>query len=313
MQAIPAAALMGMPRQYNAVQDMVDRNVDRGLGDKIAFADPDRSLTYGALQSATNQMANALQELQIGRETRIALLMHDNVDYPVAFWGAVRAGVIPVCLNTLLTTAQYDYILSDSRVEALFVAAPLLAVVAPLFDRLEFLRHVIVVGEDGGEYRSFRDLLAGRATAFETAPTCADETAFWLYSSGSTGDPKGVRHIHTSPIYVAENYGRNILSIQPDDVCFAAAKLFFAYGLGAGVAIPMSVGATAILLPDRPSPTAALEVLQRFCPTLCAALLADPRCCPENSSDQLRLGVAVRGGTGAERASGGARGGGGRA
>jgi len=108
---------MGMPKEYNAVQDMVDRNVGRGLGDKIAFADSTRSLTYTGLQSATNQMANVLNELQIGREIRIALLMHDTVDYPVAFWGAIRAGVIPVCLNTLLTQAQYEYILSDSRVE----------------------------------------------------------------------------------------------------------------------------------------------------------------------------------------------------
>ncbi len=291
---------MGMPKEYNAVQDMVDRNVTRGLGGKVAFVDPDRTLTYSELQVATNQMANVLKELQIGREARVAMLMFDTVDYPVAFWGAIRAGVIPVCLNTLLTQTQYEYILTDSRVEALFVAAPLLEQVAPLFDRLEFLRHIIVVGGDGSKYHSYQALLNGAGKRFETVVTCADETAFWLYSSGSTGDPKGVRHVHTSPMYVAENYAKNILGIQPDDICFAAAKLFFAYGLGAGMAIPMSVGATAILLPDRPTPASVLGVLNRFnptlffgVPTLYAAMLADPDCLPENSSDKLRLCISA--------------------
>ncbi len=291
---------MGKPRDYNAVRDMVDRNVDRGYGDKTAFSDPERSLTYLDLQTATNQMANLFSELDIRRENRVAMLMFDTVQYPVVFWGAIRAGVVPVCLNTLLTTQQYDYILKDSRVEALFISAPLLEIVVPLLGSLENLRHVIVDGGDGSKYPELQTMLDKAGTSFETVNTSADETAFWLYSSGSTGDPKGVRHIHTSPIYVAENYGNNILGIEHDDVCFAAAKLFFAYGLGAGMAIPMSVGASVVLLPDRPTPQSVLMMLNRFnptlffgVPTLYAALLADPDCKPENSSDRLRLCISA--------------------
>jgi len=291
---------MGTPREYNATQDMVDRNIDLGFGDKTAFVDPDRSLTYLELQTATNRVANLMADLQITRETRVAMLMFDTVDYPVMFWGAIRAGVIPVCLNTLLTTAQYDYILSDSRVEALFVAAPLLDVVAPLFDHLDALRHIVVVGGAQDTYPDFQALLDGAGDEYETARTCRDETAFWLYSSGSTGDPKGVRHVHTSPMYVAENYGKNILGIRHDDICFSAAKLFFAYGLGAGMAIPMSVGATTVLLPGQPSPASVLDVLHRNnptlffgVPTLYAAMLATPDCCPENSSDKLRQCISA--------------------
>jgi 4-hydroxybenzoate-CoA ligase len=291
---------MGRPKDYNAVRDMVDRNVDQGFGAKPAFVDPARTLTYAGLQTATNQMANVLAQMQIKPETRVGLLMFDTVDYPIAFWGAIRAGVVPVCLNTLLTTDQYQYILSDSRVEALFVSAPLLTVIAPLLDGLPHLRHIIVVGQGDGTYPAFQELLDQAGKTFETARTSADETAFWLYSSGSTGDPKGVRHVHTSMMYVAENYGKNILKIQHDDICFAAAKLFFAYGLGAGMAIPMSVGATTLLLPDRPTPTSVLDMLKRHnptlffgVPTLYAAMLADPRCQPENSSANLRQCISA--------------------
>ena len=195
---------MTCPRQYNAAADLIDHTVAEGHGGKVAFIDPGRSLTYGTLQTASCRMGNLLDGLNIKRETRIAVLMLDTADFPIVFWGAVRAGVVPVCLNTLLTTGQYEYMLSDSRAEALFVSAALLPVVEPILPNLKHLQHVIVVGGDAGDHRSFEDLLAAAADAFETADTCADETAFWLYSSGSTGDPKGVRHVHSSPRYVAQ-------------------------------------------------------------------------------------------------------------
>ncbi len=280
--------------------DFVDANVDRGKAEKNAFIDPSRELTYGALQQATCAMANLLCSLGIRQETRVALLMLDTVDFPVAFWGALRAGVVPVCLNTLLTTQQYEYMLADSRAEALFVSAELLAVVEPVLASLPFLQKVIVAGGNAHDHLSFEDLISEADDEFETAETCADETAFWLYSSGSTGDPKGVRHVHSSPIYVAEHYGKGVLGIEENDVCFSAAKLFFAYGLGAGMALPMSVGATTVLLPERPTPASVLNTLQTQnptlffgVPTLYAAMLADPDCTPENSSARLRLCISA--------------------
>ncbi len=138
---------MDLSREYNAVQDFVDGNIEQGFADKPAFIDPSRVLTYKKLQEATCKMANVLGTLKIKRETRIAMLMYDTVDFPIVFWGALRAGVIPVCLNTLLTTEQDEYMLNDSRVEALFISAELLAVVGPVLGHLPFLEQIIVVGE----------------------------------------------------------------------------------------------------------------------------------------------------------------------
>ena len=285
---------------YNAATVMVDANVERGLGDKPAFIDPERSLTYRQLQAETCRAANVLADLGIGREARIALLMHDTVAWPAMFWGAIRAGIVPVCLNTLLTTDQYRYMLTDSRAQVLVVSAGLLEVVAPVLDELPALRHVIVDGGATGDHPRLADLLAAAPDSFDTADTHPDETAFWLYSSGSTGAPKGVRHVHTSPQYVADTYGRNILGITPDDVCFSAAKLFFAYGLGASMALPMSVGATTLLMPERPTPESVRATLKAGnptiffgVPTLYAAMLADPDCLPENCSDRLRLCISA--------------------
>ena len=291
---------MKFPRQYNAANDLVDRNVCNGHGAKVAFTDGERTLTYAALQLATRKVANLLSDLKIKRETRIAMLMLDTVDFPTVFWGALRAGVVPVCLNTLLTSQQYQFMLSDSRAEALIVSKELLEVVEPVLKKCPFLKTVLVVGGETGRHVVFEDALAAFSDSFEIADTSADEVAFWLYSSGSTGDPKGVRHVHSSPMYVANYYGKGVLHIAHDDVCFSAAKLFFAYGFGAGMAVPMSVGATTVLLPGRPTPSSVLDVMKTHqptiffgVPTLYAAMLADPGCTRDSSSPKLRLCISA--------------------
>jgi 4-hydroxybenzoate-CoA ligase len=274
-------------RPYNAVSDFVDANVARGLGDKIAFTDSERSLTYAQLQARSCRFASALKALGLREENRLVLVMHDTVDHPVAFWGAIRAGIIPIPINTLLTAEQYAYLLADSRAAAAVVALPLAPALLSLRHRLPHLRTVIVVGAgaegqaDLREALAFEDVLAqGEPTPF-TAPTMSDEVAFWMYTSGSTGDPKAVKHVHTSLMAVARLMGQGIIGIGVDDVAFSAAKLSFSYGLGNAVAFPLSVGASAVLLSERPTPQAVLATLRRHRPTifyavpsLYAALLA---------------------------------------
>jgi 4-hydroxybenzoate-CoA ligase len=294
-------------RPYNAVSDFVDANVDRGLGDKVAFTDPTRELTYGALETATCQFARGLYALGLRPESRIVLLLLDTIDFPIAFWGALRAGIVPIPLNTLLPAEQYAYILADSRAEMILVSAPLLDTLAPIVADATACHTAIVVGADDPvvklprvETFSLAQVLERGSSARFQAPTLSDEVAFWLYSSGSTGAPKGVKHVHTSLMATARLYGQGVLGVQPDDVMFSAAKLFFAYGLGNAMSFPMAVGAQAVLAPGRATPDAILETMRQHqptifygVPTLYAALLAHPQIGPGAGSKRLRQCVSA--------------------
>ncbi len=284
---------------YNAAVDMVDRNVREGRGAKVAFADPARRITYAELADDVARVGPMLARLGLQREDRFAMIMQDTVDFPVLFFGAIRAGIIPIPLNTLLPVEQFRYILQDSRAKALFVSPSHLEAAEAASAGLATLKSLVVVGDGPSRTQNFGKLLRAEAPG-APAETTGDEVAFWLYSSGSTGMPKGVRHIHTSLMQTAKLYGQGVLGITSDDVCFTAGKLFHAYGLGNGMSFPLSVGASTVLLPDRPTPPAIFAVLKREqptlffgAPTLYAQILADPNCTPENGSKRLRWCVSA--------------------
>ncbi len=279
-----------MRQDGNAVDWFLDRHIREGRGERNAFTDPWRSISYADLARDSARFAGALAKAGIHRERRIALVMLDTVDFPVAFWGALRAGVIPVPINTLLTPETTDYILRDSRAEAVIVAEAL----AGTLPRIPGVRTI----EAGGS--AFSEFLATGAEATAPVPVTPDEVAFWLYSSGSTGAPKGVRHVHGSLQFTAETYGTQVLGIGPDDVVFSAAKAFHAYGLGNSLTFPMAVGASSVFLPGRPTPDAVLETMRQHrptifggVPTLYAGLLANPFIGPGAGSDRLRRCISA--------------------
>jgi 4-hydroxybenzoate-CoA ligase len=285
---------------YNAAADFVDRNVAEGRGAKPAFTDPAATLTYGELLDRVSRVGPALAKLGIGPEDRVLMLMQDTVDFPVVFWGAIRAGVVPVPINTLAPADLVRYMLEDSRAKALFVSAPLASVAEAAAAGLPQLKATIVVGEAAASRATLRDVLAEAPVTATPAATHPDETAFWLYSSGSTGMPKGARHLHSSLAATARLYGEGVLGIRTDDHCYSAAKLFFAYGLGNSMTFPMWVGASSFLYPERPTPAAVFDILKGQqptlffgAPTLYAALLANANCTPANASPRLRLCVSA--------------------
>ncbi|TWO69931.1 benzoate-CoA ligase family protein [Caenimonas sedimenti] len=282
-----------IPRDYNAAHDLLQRNAARSQ--KAAFIDAasGEQLTYGQLAEQAHRFANALRARGFQPESRVLLAMLDTLEWPVVFLGCMLAGVVPVAANTLLTTRDFEFMLRDSRAQALFVSKPLLPTFEPLVGKISTLKQMFIAAGDGEH--SVASLIASGGNDQQVASTCSDDACFWLYSSGSTGTPKGTVHLHSHLIQTAELYGRAVLGVREDDVVYSAAKLFFAYGLGNALTFPMSVGATAVLLPARPTPTDVFGVLKKFqptifygVPTLYAALLADANR-PKKSELNLRI------------------------
>jgi benzoate-CoA ligase len=243
---------------FNIAQHLLASNV--GHPERPAFVDDLGTLSYGQLDERVRRLAAALRAAGIKREERVLLLMQDCADWPVGFLGAIYAGAVPVAVNTLLTADDYAYMLEHSRAQAVMVSGALLpALSAAMVKSDHEVRQVIVSRPiaplHAGE-ADFEAFITAQAALAKPAPTGPDDAAFWLYSSGSTGRPKGTVHSQANPYWTAELYGKRVLELRESDVCFSAAKLFFAYGLGNALTFPLSVGATVLLMAERPTPDA---------------------------------------------------------
>jgi benzoate-CoA ligase len=286
--------------QFNFAQHLIERNTSRPA--KIAFIDDHGQINFGELAQRIRQMAAALLASGLRPEERVLLLMHDNIDWPVSFLGALYAGIVPVAVNTLLTADDYAFMLQNSRAQAALVSEALLPTLnTALAQGPNEVKQVIVS-------RATKPL-AGNAVALDAyistqtawpapATTGPEIPGFWLYSSGSTGRPKGTVHTHANLYWTAELYAP-VLGLTEKDVCFSAAKLFFAYGLGNGLSFPLSVGATTILMAERPTPDATFKrwtggvgntqpTVFFGAPTGFAGMLASPSI-PDKSQVALRL------------------------
>ncbi|HYA66422.1 MAG TPA: benzoate-CoA ligase family protein [Burkholderiaceae bacterium] len=259
---------------FNFARHLIDRNIQRS--EKIAYIDDLGPMSYGELAERVRRMAAALVFGGVHREERVLLLMHDCNDWPVAFLGCMYAGIVPVAVNTLLTASDYAYMLRHSRSQAVMVSAALLPTLQAALEEASKIgghevKRLIVSRPQtslpqGAE--ALQTVLEGNGPLAQAADTGGDDPGFWLYSSGSTGRPKAAVHTHANPYWTAELYGTPILGMTERDVCFSAAKLFFAYGLGNSLSFPLSVGATVVLMAERPTPDATFKRLTERRPTL---------------------------------------------
>ncbi len=294
---IPAAPA----ERFNYAAYLFDLN--QGRAAKTAYIDDRGSLSFGELEDRARRLAAGLLAAGIRREERVLLLMHDNNDWPVAFLGAIYAGIVPVAVNTLLPADDYRYMLQHCRARAALVSNALLPVLRDaMADGSHEVGPVLVSQADDGladGEQALETFVAAADPLSAAAATHRDDPGFWLYSSGSTGKPKGTVHTQANPYWTSELYGRGVLGITESDVCFSAAKLFFAYGLGNALTFPLMVGATSVLYAGRPTPDAIYQRLVEHQPTLFfgaptgyVAMLASADI-PDNDRLALRLGVSA--------------------
>lgn len=258
-----------LPREFNAAAHFIDRHLQEGRAEKVAIECGDEQVTYRQLFERVNRTGNALKKLGVRQEERIALLLLDTPEFACCFFGAIKIGAVPVPMNTLLKPAEYQYILNDSRARIAIVSESLYPQIQAIGkENLRHLETVIIAGEPIEGLPCLQALLDANSTALPPAATCKDDPAFWLYSSGSTGFPKGCVHLQHDMVICSELYAKSTLGVRENDRFFSVAKLFFAYGLGNGLYFSLSVGATSILWPGSPSPPNIFGVIQKFKPTL---------------------------------------------
>src|SRR4051812_36213159 len=261
-----------IPQTYNASRVLLD-NLPRGNGERLVLTGPGGTRTYAGLCAEAAQWGHGFIALGLKRGDRVLLFLDDTPAYPAAFFGAVRAGFVPLLINTLTPPDLLQFYLSDSGA-AVAVAD---AEYASRFDAEACkdtpLRTLIVVNGTAGAHAAPKAVvaeiwLAGFPTELTEAATGRDEMAFWMYSSGSTGRPKGIVHLQHDMAYSEQAFARNVLKLKPDDICFSVPKIFFAYGFGNSITFPFSVGAATLLLPGQPKPATIFAAIERFRPTV---------------------------------------------
>ncbi|MDB5744587.1 MAG: benzoate-CoA ligase [Polaromonas sp.] len=256
---MPEASPLGT--HFNFAQHLIECNASRPA--KTAYIDDAGSISYAELAERLRRVAAGLLASGVRREERVLLLMHDCNDWPVSFLGAMYAGIVPVAVNTLLTSEDYAFMLANSRAQAVLVSAALLPTLQEAMKKVAHEVRTVIVScpegllPEGG--LALEALIEQHQPLAHAAATGPDDPGFWLYSSGSTGRPKGALHTHANPYWTAELYGKAILGLTERDICFSAAKLFFAYGLGNALSFPLSVGATVVLMAERPTPAATFK------------------------------------------------------
>jgi benzoate-CoA ligase family protein len=250
-----------LSERFNAAAFFVDRHVAEGRASRAAFRVAGRAVSYGQLADSVNRCGNALISLGVEIENRVLLALDDSPAFAAAFWGAVKIGAVAVPVNTLMTPAEYEFLLNDSRAKVAVVEDAVAPAIAAIRGRCPFLKSVVLVSR-------LEAVLAESSARLAPAPTCREDVMYWGYTSGSTGAPKAAVHSHKDFVAAADLVGVGVFGIDENDLVFSASKMFFAFGLGNTLYFPARVGAASVLVADRMDAERTLSVIARERPTV---------------------------------------------
>ena len=293
-------AAAALPDRYNAAQDILDGTAARH-GDKVAVRSPDGEWTYSEVAALADRWGAALPALGAGIEDRVLMAVLDSVEFPATFFGSIKAGAVPIPVNTNLRPEDYAYYLADSRARVAVVSEALAPVLREAARGQRHLRTLVVVGQAEAGERSWREAADAAPAGLETADTGPDDMCFWLYTSGTTGRPKAAVHLQHDMRFCIDHYAVPVLGIGPGDVTYSVAKLYFAYGLGNALYFPFAAGATTLLVPGPPAPSTVFETVRRLRPTIyygvptsyANLLAADPELWAEADFSSVRVCVSA--------------------
>jgi benzoate-CoA ligase len=268
--------LMDFPEVFNGADRFVDWNVNEGRGEKTCIYYFDEKINYNTLKDNVNKTANALGTIGIGLEDRVVVLAFDCPQWIYALFGIQKTGAVPIGISTMLAPEDYIYMFNDSRAKAIVISNELYPILEGIKDQLEFLKTVIVIADtqEGTKAAPIPGVLdfdtwtAPCSTAYTSYPTKPDDQAFWLYTSGTTGNPKGIMHSHHTMAYNAEAVGKRHLQMTENDITYSVARLFFGYGFMNSMGFPFYVGAAAVLHPGRPLPDHLMATVTKYKPTM---------------------------------------------
>jgi benzoate-CoA ligase family protein len=295
-----------LAQSLNACWYLLDRRLEAGEGDRVALEQGEERVTYADLSARVARVAGALRSIGVRPEERVPLVMLDGVDWVASFLGALRIGAVPVPMSTMLTGPELAFQCNDARARVAIASGALGPAVKEMAAACDELEELVIAGDGGEEVAAagplrvhrFEEWTTGQPAEAAAYATWPDSPAFWLYTSGTTGKPKAAMHRHIDLPYTAETYGRQVLGVTPEDRCYSVAKLFFAYGLGNSLTFPLSVGATTVLDPARPTPQGVAAAAARYRPTLFfavptfyAAVLAAGL--PEDAFSSVRMAVSA--------------------
>lgn len=258
---------LDLPDIYNAATTFVDENIAQGRGNKTALYYLDRQFTYQEVFEWVNRTGNTLKDLGLDIEQRLLLVLPDCPEFAFVFFGAIKIGAIPIPVNPWMKAKDYEYLLEDSRARAVVLHESVLPEIEKIWDGPRYLKKVVVVGRPKGKALSYESLVGKASTKLEAEATNRDDVAMWLYTSGSTGSPKGAVHLQHDMITITDLFVKPVLGMREQDICFSASKLFFAYGLGNSLYFPFRFGASTVLWPERPEPEKVLQAIERYHPT----------------------------------------------